>query len=331
MHTRNLGANGPSITAVGFGSWATGGGGWIFSWGPQDDDSSIGAIVHAVGRGVNWIDTAGVYGLGHAEEVVGAALRKIPAADRPLVFTKGGLVWDPANRTAPSKRISSPDSLRNDVEASLRRLGVETIDLFQIHWPDDYGVPFEDSWGEMARFVEEGKARFIGVSNYTVEMLDRCEAVRHVDSLQPPLSLINRASAATVIPWAAAHGTGVIVYSPMQNGILTESFSPARVAAMSADDWRRKSAPFNEPELSRNIALRDALMPIARRHSTTVSAVAIAWALSVPGVSGAIVGARSPGQVDGWIDGGSAALTDADRAEIKAALEATGAGNGPIG
>jgi aryl-alcohol dehydrogenase-like predicted oxidoreductase len=330
MHRRNLGASGPSITAVGLGSWAIGGSESTFNWGPQDDDASIEAILRAVDRGLSWIDTAGVYGLGHAEEVVGAALRKIPAADRPLVFTKGGLVWDPANRTAPPKRVSRPDSLRKDIEASLRRLGIGTIDLFQVHWPDDYGVPFEDSWGEMARFVEEGKARFIGVSNYTVEMLDRCETVRHVDSLQPPLSLINRASAGTVIPWAAAHGTGVIVYSPMQNGILTDSFGPARVAAMDEDDWRRRSDPFKEPGLSKNIALRDALVPVARRHSTTVSAVAIAWALSVPGVSGAIVGARSPGQVDGWIDAGSVSLTDADRAEIKAALEATGAGSGPI-
>ena len=330
MQIRNLGTTGPSITAVGFGSWAAGGGGWAFSWGPQDDDASIAAMIRAVGRGVSWIDTAGVYGLGHAEEVVGAALRRIPAADRPLVFTKGGLTWDPANRTAPAKRISTPESLRKDVEASLRRLGVEAIDLFQIHWPDDYGVPFEESWGEMARFVEEGKTRFIGVSNYTVEMLDRCEAVRHVDSLQPPLSLVNRASAGTVIPWAAAHGNGVIVYSPMQNGILTESFSPARVAAMDDGDWRRKSGPFNEPELSRNVALRDALVPIARRLSTSVSAVAIGWVLSVPGVSGAIVGARSPEQVEGWIDGGSVALSTDDLAEIRAALARTGAGSGPI-
>ncbi len=330
MRHRNLGQSGLSITNVGFGSWAAGGGGWAFSWGPQDDDATIDAITHAVSLGVNWIDTAGVYGLGHAEEVVGAALQKIPASDRPLIFTKGGLVWDEANRTEGAKRISRPDSLRKDIEASLRRLGVDTIDLFQIHWPDDFGVPFEESWGEMARFVDEGKTRFIGVSNYTVEMLDRCEAVRHVDSLQPPLSMINRASAGTVIPWAAAHGTGVICYSPMQNGILTESFTPARVEAMADDDWRRRNPNFSEPGLSKNIALRDALVPIARRHSTTVSAVAIGWVLSVPGVSAAIVGARAPPQVDGWIGGGSIELTAADLEEIEHALESTGAGAGPI-
>ncbi len=330
MHTRDLGTSGLSLTTVGFGSWATGGGGWAFGWGPQDDDASVRAIHRAVSEGVNWIDTAGVYGLGHSEEVVGRALRELPGTDKPLVFTKGGLVWDPANPPAPAKRISRPDSLRRDLESSLRRLGVEVIDLFQIHWPDESGVPVEDSWGEMARFVDEGKVRAIGVSNYDVERLERCEKVRHVDSLQPPLSLINRTAGSGVIPWAAAHRTGVIVYSPMSSGILTDSFSPARVAAMADDDWRKRSPNFVEPALSRNVALRDALEPIARRHETTVSAVALAWAASWPGVTAAIVGARSPEQVDGWIGGGSLALTDQDRAEIEQALESTSAGSGPI-
>jgi aryl-alcohol dehydrogenase-like predicted oxidoreductase len=328
--TRNLGTSGLSITTVGFGSWATGGGGWAFGWGPQDDDASARAIVHAIRKGVNWIDTAGVYGLGHAEEVVGRAIAQLPPADRPLVFTKGGLVWDPADRRAPARRISRPDSLRSDVEASLRRLGVEAIDLFQIHWPDESGVPVEESWGEMARFVAEGKARAIGVSNYDVERLERCEKVRHVDSIQPPFSLINRGSGGTVIPWAAAHGTGVIVYSPMASGILTDSFSAARVAAMADDDWRRKSPAFVEPELSKNLALRDALAPIAKRHGSTVSAVALAWAVSWPGVTGAIVGARSPEQVDGWLDGASLELAPQDGVEIEAALATTAAGSGPV-
>jgi aryl-alcohol dehydrogenase-like predicted oxidoreductase len=327
---RNLGTSGLSITTVGFGSWATGGGGWAFGWGPQDDDTSARAIVHAVRNGVNWIDTAGVYGLGHAEEVVGGAIAQLPAADRPLVFTKGGLVWDPADRRAPARRISRPDSLRSDVEASLRRLGVEVIDLFQIHWPDESGVPVEESWGEMARFVEEGKVRAIGVSNYDVERLERCEKVRHVDSIQPPFSLINRGSGGTVIPWAAAHGTGVIVYSPMASGILTDSFSAARVAEMAEDDWRRKSTAFVEPELSKNLGLRDALAPIAGRHGSTVSAVALAWAVSWPGVTGAIVGARSPEQVDGWLGGASLELIPQDVAEIEAAIAATAAGSGPV-
>jgi aryl-alcohol dehydrogenase-like predicted oxidoreductase len=330
MNVRKLGISGLEITPVGFGAWAVGGGGWAFSWGPQDDDTSIRAIVHAVGKGVNWVDTAGVYGLGHSEEVVGRALAKIPASERPLVFTKGALVWDPKNPMASARRIAEPASLRQDCETSLRRLGVERIDLFQIHWPDESGVPAEDSWGEMSRLVDEGKLRAIGVSNYSVELLERCERVRHVDSLQPPFSMIARDSASGVIPWAAAHGTGVIVYSPMASGILTDSFSPARVTAMAADDWRSKAANFNEPALSRNVALRDALRPIAARHGTTVSAVALGWVLSWPGVSGAIVGARSPEQVDGWLPGGSTTLSAADIDEIAAAIDRTGAGAGPV-
>jgi aryl-alcohol dehydrogenase-like predicted oxidoreductase len=330
MNVRELGTSGLQITTVGFGSWAVGGGGWAYSWGPQDDDDSIRAIVHAAGKGVSWVDTAGVYGLGHSEEVVGRALARIPASDRPLVFTKGALVWDPQNPWSPAKRIADPASLRRDCEASLRRLGVERIDLFQIHWPDESGVPAEESWGEMGRFVDEGKVGAIGVSNYGVELLERCERVRHVDSLQPPFSMISRESAGGVIPWAAAHGTGVIVYSPMASGILTDSFSAERVAAMSDDDWRRVAPNFNEPALSRNVALRNALRPAAQRHGTTVSAVAVAWVLAWSGVTGAIVGGRSIEQVDGWLGGGSLRLGDDDLAEIAAALEATGAGSGPV-
>ena len=330
LSTRRLGTSDLEITTVGFGAWAVGGGGWSFGWGPQDDDDSIRAITHAAGKGVKWVDTAGVYGLGHSEEVVGRALARIPASDRPLVFTKCALVWDPENPRTPARRIADPASLRRDCEASLRRLGVERIDLFQIHWPDESGVPAEDSWGEMARFVDEGKVRAIGVSNYGVELLERCERVRHVDSLQPPFSMIFRDSAGGVIPWAAAHGTGVIVYSPMASGILTDSFSAERVAAMAEDDWRRKAGHFNEPALARNLALRDALLPIARRHGTTVSAVAVAWVLAWPGVSGAIVGARSPEQVDGWLGGGALTLGADDLTEIATALEQTGAGSGPV-
>jgi aryl-alcohol dehydrogenase-like predicted oxidoreductase len=330
LETRTLGTSGPPITTVGFGSWATGGGGWAFGWGPQDDDASIRAIVHAVSRGVNWIDTAAVYGLGHSEEVVGRALAGIPAADRPLIFTKCGLTWDPANRRAEVRHIARPESLRRECDDSLRRLGIERIDLFQIHWPDESGVPVEDSWGEMSRLVDEGKVRAIGVSNYDVALLERCERVRHVDSLQPPFSMVFRESAGDVIPWAATHGTGVIAYSPMASGILTDSFSAERVAAMSDEDWRRAAPHFNEPALSHNVALRDALRPIARRHGTTVSAVAVAWVLAWPGVMGAIVGARSPEQVDGWLGGGSLKLGTDDLAEIATAVERTGAGSGPV-
>ncbi len=330
IEKRNLGTSGLQITGVGFGAWAVGGGGWTFSWGPQDDGQSIAAIVHAVESGVNWVDTAGVYGLGHSEEVVGRALRKIPAGDRPLVFTKGGLVWDAANPMDPPRRVSEPKSLRAACEASLKRIGVDQIDLYQIHWPDEHGTPVEESWAEMARFVEEGKVRAIGVSNYSVDMLERCEAVRHVDSLQPPFSAIHRESGASLIPWAAAHGTGVICYSPMASGILTDTFSAERVAAMAPDDWRRHSDSHREPALSANLALRDALRPIAERHGTTVSAVAVAWVRAWPGVSGAIVGARTPSQVDGWLPAGRLTLDGSDIAEIAAAMEATGAGEGPL-
>jgi aryl-alcohol dehydrogenase-like predicted oxidoreductase len=330
LQKRDLGRSGLNITTVGFGSWAVGGGGWAFGWGPQDDDASIRAIVHAAAGGVNWIDTAAVYGLGHSEEIVGRALRELSPADRPLVFTKCGLVWDSDDPMAPARRVAEPASLRRECEASLKRLGVQTIDLYQLHWPDESGIPAEDSWGEMARFVDEGKVRAIGVSNHDVALLERCEKVRHVDSLQPPFSLILRRAAADVIPWCAANGTGVIVYSPMASGILTDSFSRDRVAAMAGDDWRAKASRFNEPALSQNIALRDALRPIAARHHTTVSAVAVAWTLSWPGVTGAIVGARTPEQVDGWLPAGGVALTGSDLEEIATAVASTGAGDGPV-
>ena len=330
LDRRNLGKSGIEITRTGFGAWAVGGEVGAFTWGPQDDSDSIAAITHAVSRGVSWIDTAAVYGAGHSEEVVGRALRAIPASDRPRVFTKGGVVWDPANPMISGGRRSSPESLRREIEASLRRLKVDAVDLYQVHWPDEAGVPVEDTWGEMTRFLEEGKTRAIGVSNYGVELLERCERIHHVDSLQPPFSMIVRDSGADVIPWCHAHGTGVIVYSPMGSGILTGQFSRARVEAMTARDWRRGNPRFQEPNLTANIALRDALQPIAKRRSTTVEAVAVAWTLSWPGVTGAIVGARSSAQVDGWLPAANLHLGPEDLDEISAAIEATGAGSGPV-
>jgi aryl-alcohol dehydrogenase-like predicted oxidoreductase len=227
------------------------------------------------------------------------------------------------------KRVLKPESIRAECEASLSRLGIERIDLYQFHWPDETGTPVEDSWGEMVRLIEEGKVRLGGVSNFDVELLGRCEAIRHVDSLQPPFSLIHREVAAEEIPWCRAHGTGVICYSPMQSGLLTEGFSVQRVARMADDDWRRRSPEFNSPNLERNVALRDALRPIAQRHGTSASSVAIAWTLSWPGVTAAIVGARSPEQVDGWIDAGNLELTQDDLDEIAEAIRRTGAGSGP--
>jgi len=324
-----LGKSGLEITRVGFGAWAIGGGGWTYGWGAQDDADSIAAIRHAVSRGINWIDTAAVYGLGHSEEVVGRALREIPAAERPYVFTKGGMITDPARPFDEPQRNLRPESIRKEVEASLRRLGVERIDLYQFHWPDSLGTPVEESWGEMARLIDEGKVRAGGVSNFDVGLLERAERIRHVDSLQPPFSLIRRQAGADVIPWSAAHGTGVIVYSPMQSGILTDSFSRERVQEMAADDWRRRSPQFQEPQLSRNLALRNALRPIAARHDVSDAAVAVAWTLSWPGVSGAIVGARSPAQVEGWLAAGNLILAEEDLSDIATAVKRTRAGDGP--
>jgi aryl-alcohol dehydrogenase-like predicted oxidoreductase len=285
---------------------------------------------HALDLGINWIDTAAVYGLGHSEEVVGRLLRDLPDSQRPYIFTKCGLIWDETQRMTVPRRVLKPESIRRECEASLRRLGVERIDLYQFHWPDDTGTPVEESWSEMAKLVDEGKVRAAGVSNFNTELLERCAKVRHVDSLQPPFSLISRRVADAEIPWCAQHDTGVICYSPMQSGLLTDGFTASRVANLAADDWRRRAAEFNEPNLSRNLSLRDALRPVAQRHSVSVSAVAIAWTLAWPGVTGAIVGARKPEQVDGWIQAATLELTAADLEEIASAVRSTKAGAGPV-
>jgi aryl-alcohol dehydrogenase-like predicted oxidoreductase len=324
-----LGSSGLEITRVGFGAWAIGGGGWVFGWGPQDDNASERAMRRAIDLGVNWIDTAAVYGLGHSEQVVGRFLQSMPGSERPFVFTKCGLVWDERNPMREPRRVLKPESIRAECEASLRRLGIERIDLYQFHWPDEAGTPVEDSWAEMLLLIEEGKVRLGGVSNFDVDLLARCGGIHHVDSLQPPFSLIRREVAAQEIPWCHTHSTGVICYSPMQSGLLTDGFSAERVAAMADDDWRRRAPEFNSPNLGRNLALRDALRPIAHRHETSVSSVAIAWTLSWPGVTAAIVGARSPEQVDGWIDAANLELTPADLDGIATAINQTGAGSGP--
>jgi aryl-alcohol dehydrogenase-like predicted oxidoreductase len=329
LPTRQLGTTDLHITRVGFGAWAIGGGGWAFGCGPQDDDDSQGAIRRALELGINWIDTAAVYGLGHSEEVVGRVLRELAPHERPYVFTKCGLVWDERHPTATPQRSLSPSSIRQECEASLQRLGVERIDLYQFHWPDEIGTRLEHSWNTMVRLVDEGKVRAIGVSNFDVPLLERCDAIRHVDSLQPPFSLIRREAARSEIPWCATHETGVICYSPMQSGILTETFSPGRIVRMANDDWRLRSPEFWPPNLERNIALRNALRPVADRHGTTVSAVAIAWTLAWDGVTGAIVGARSADQIDGWIDAATLKLTTEDLRDIAIAITRTEAGRGP--
>ena len=326
---RHLGKSGVEITTVGLGTWATGGGGWLFGWGQQDDDASIAAIRHGVDLGINWIDTAAIYGLGHSEEVVREAVRGISPAQRPMIFTKCGLTADRSKPFEPPRRDLRPETIRRECEASLRRLGVERIDLYQFHWPDGIGTPVEDSWGEMQRLKGEGKVRAAGVSNFDVPLLERCERVGHVDSLQPPFSAIRREAAEELIPWCAKHGTGVIVYSPMQSGLLTDRFSAERVSRFAQDDWRRNNPEFQEPNLSPNLRLRDAMRPIAQRHGTTVAAIAVAWTRMWPGVTGAIVGARSAEQVDGWIRAGEIELTPQDIDETARAIEETHGGSGP--
>ena len=329
LPTIRLGRTGMLLTRVGFGAWAIGGGDWAFAWGNQDDAASIAAIRHAVESGVNWIDTAAVYGLGHSEEVVAAALADLPAADRPYVFTKGGLVWDPADRSAAPRRVGAPASLRAEVEASLRRLRVDRIDLYQMHWPAEDGTPVEAYWQVFTDLKREGKIRAAGLSNHNVFQLEEAEEVGAVDAIQPPFSLIHRDAADDVLLWAREHDAGAIVYSPMASGLLTGSFTAERAARLQPGDWRAGHPDFTEPALSANLALADALRPVAERHGVTPAAVAVAWTLAFPGVTGAIVGARSPEQVDGWLPAATVELKDDDLADIAAAIRATGAGTGP--
>jgi len=328
LATRKLGRDGLEITTLGLGTWAIGGGGWAFGWGPQDDARSVATVRHAVELGVNWIDTAAIYGHGQSEEVVGKAVRALPESERPYVFTKCGLTWDESDPMKDAEGDLSPASIRRECEASLRRLGLEHIDLYQFHWPDEGGVPVEESWAAMAALADEGKVRWCGVSNFSIELLDSCEAVRHVDSLQPPFSLIERETASRELPWCRQHETGVIVYSPMQSGLLTGSFSKDRVAALPDDDWRARDDEFREPNLSRNLTLRDLLRPIAERLGATVETVAVRWVLEWEGVTGAIVGARSPEQVDGWIGAASLDLSEKDLDDIATAIVASQAGRG---
>ena len=329
LTTTPLGRTDMDITRVGFGAWAIGGGGWTFAWGDQDDSASVAAIRHAVEQGVNWIDTAAVYGLGHSEEVVAQALAGLPEADRPYVFTKGGLVWDDAAREARPRRVGDPASLRCEVEASLRRLQVERIDLYQMHWPAEDGSRIEDYWPVFRALVDEGKVRAVGLSNHDVPRLEAAEQIGHVDTLQPKFSLVHREVAADLLPWCVDHGTGVIVYSPMASGLLTGSFTAQRAAALGSDDWRGASEDFVGEGLRRNLQLVEAVRPVAERHGVSVGAVAIAWTLAFDGVTAAIVGARSPEQVDGWLPAADLVLDAADVAEIADALAAWGTGSGP--
>ena len=328
LPTKPFGRTGMDITRVGFGAWAIGGGEWSFGWGGQDDEDSVAAIHAALEQGVNWIDTAAVYGIGHSEEVVARALRGIARSARPYVFTKCGLVGDPANPTGPLRRAGARGSIRSECEASLRRLDVERIDLYQMHWPAE-DVKLDEYWQALLNLKREGKIRAAGLSNHSTAQLEVAEAIGHVDTLQPPFSAIKRSVAESELPWCAAHDTGVIVYSPMQAGLLTGAFSEARAASLPENDWRSRNSDFTGDGLRRNLQLTEALRPVAERHGASVAAVAVAWTLAFPAVTAAIVGARSPGQIEGWIGAASLRLTGEDMREIGAAIGRSGAGAGP--
>ncbi|MET0405367.1 MAG: aldo/keto reductase [Cystobacter sp.] len=298
MEKRRFGNSDLHITPIGFGAWAIGGTGWNFSWGAQDDQQSIRAIQHALDRGINWIDTAAVYGLGHSEEVVARALEG--RTNRPYVFTKCGLVWN--EQRQESKNID-PDSIRRECEASLRRLKVDTIDLYQIHWPPEAGSPkgIEAGWKAMAELQRQGKVRWIGVSNFDAKQLELAHSIAPITSLQPPYSAIHRDIEKDILPFCERHGIGVIAYSPMASGLLTGAMTRERAAKLPPDDWRSRSADFREPQLSRNLALVERMRALGAKHGRSPAEVAIAWTLRAPVVTAAIVGARSAEQVDGFI------------------------------
>lgn len=291
IEKRRLGRNGPELTTVGFGAWAAGGP-WFYGWGPQDDGESIAAIRRALELGINWIDTAPVYGSGRSEMVVGKALKGL-RRDEVFIATKCGRFAVPGK---PPRGDLRPATIRNELEDSLRRLGLDRVDLYQIHWPDlDTGTPVEESWATLAALRDEGKARWIGVSNFDVPLLERCEAVAPIDSLQPPYNLLSRGIESELLPYCERKGIGVICYSPMACGLLSGGFDLSRLAS---DDWRRRSPNFQEPKLSRNLAFVEALRPLAARRGKAVGNLAVAWTLARPGVTAAIVGARRPSQVE---------------------------------
>jgi len=310
MQIRSLGNSDLHITPLGIGAWAMGGGGWAFGWGPQDDDDSIGAIHAALDRGINWIDTAAVYGLGHSEEVVARALKG--RTSPPYIFTKCGLVW---NEERQISRTLKRDSIMRECEASLRRLQTETIDLYQIHWPDP-DPEVEEGWSAMAELQKAGKARWIGVSNFNASQLARAQAIAPVTSLQPPYSMLSPEIEAAALPFCAAHNIGVIVYSPMKSGMLTGAMTRERIAAMPDDDFRKRTPSFKEPLLTRNLKLADLLKKIGASHSRTAGEVALAWTLRRPEVTGAIVGMRSPKQVDGVVGAADFRLSETELTEI---------------
>jgi len=316
MNKRQLGNSDLQITPVGFGAWAIGGGNWDYGWGPQDDQDSIGAIQRALDFGVNWIDTAPAYGLGRSEEIVARALKG--RADKPYIFTKCEIRWSPDRTLYYTLKAAS---VRQEVEDSLRRLQVDVIDLYQIHWPDPV-EEFEEGWATMAQLQQEGKVRWIGVSNFNVEQMRLVQRIAPITSLQPPYSLLEQEIEKEALPFCKDNNIGVIAYSPMASGLLTGSMTPERVAAMPEDDWRKTSGEFQMPRLARNMELAALLGRIGERHNRSAGAVAVAWTLRRPVVTGAIVGARRASQVDSSFAGGTFTLSDADIAEIESFVRA---------
>ena len=313
---RTLGNSDLRLTPVGFGAWAIGGGNWEFAWGPQDDNESIGAIHRALDLGVNWIDTAAIYGLGHSEEIVGRALKS--TSDKPFVFTKCSMRW---HQDRSIYRSLKTESIAEELEGSLRRLGVETIDLYQIHWPNPE-TEIEEGWEALARFQKEGKIRWIGVSNFSVDQMKRALKIAPITSLQPPYSMLRRAIEEEILPFTRFNNIGVINYSPMVSGLLTGKMTAERVAAFPQDDWRRRAVEFNEPRLSRNLQLVELLREVGNGHNVSPGVVAVAWTLHHPAVTAAIVGGRSAQQVEGLAPALEFRITDEDYARINDFLTA---------
>jgi aryl-alcohol dehydrogenase-like predicted oxidoreductase len=313
LQTTQLGHTGLEITRVGLGAWAIGGGGWEFGWGAQEDEQSVAAIRRALELGVNWIDTAAAYGFGHSEEIVGRALEGL--SERPYVFTKASLLEGPGSRVVHNLKR---ESIIREAHASLERLGIDAIDLYQIHWPIP-DADIEEGWSAVAELKEQGLVRHIGVSNFDVAQLRRIQEIAPVETLQPQFSLIERDAEREILPFAERSGMGVIVYSPMGSGLLTGRMTRDRIASLPDDDWRKQDPRFREPELSRNLELVDRLAAVAESHDTVPGAVAIAWTLRNPAVDGAIVGFRSPEQVDPLIEAANLELSDDDISTIEGA------------
>jgi aryl-alcohol dehydrogenase-like predicted oxidoreductase len=304
------------ITPIGFGAWAIGGGGWASAWGPQDDDEAVGAIRRAVELGVNWVDTAAVYGLGHSEELVARALKGVPDAERPHVFTKCSLVWD---ENGDISNVLNKDSVKRECEESLRRLQTDVIDLYQIHWPRP-DEDIEEGWSALVELRDEGKVRHIGVSNFDVSQMERVGDIAPVETLQPPYNMLNRGVEDEILPYCRENDIGVIVYSPMRSGLLTGKMTPERVENLPSDDWRRNASDFQEPRLSRNLELVGLLEEIGTGHGRSPGEVAIAWTLRRPEVTAAIVGGRRPDQVDGIIGAADFRLSEDELHRIETFL-----------